>query len=349
MNSHSIPAMFLALMWASTALGSPASTGRIDGVPIDLDSAEPAEPLSSKEIRYLSPHRTKQEGSPHAQVDYTAYTLEWGEVKLGFTSFAVGILPRVQVSTVPLLNLVGLYNVGLKANPVRLGPVDISLQGSGYYLPLGEFQGWSVGGGVMTSVKTGKVLSLHVGAEYRYSQADGLPTKAPPLVQAVAGDSLDLASLVAPAYAYTDDPHVKADSLLLRFALDVKLNKRDSLILQAYGVPYGQVRGHLSAGQGSNASGVYRPVNAEVYDNSSLSVFNTYSVSLSWQFQFGNVDVRLGGGYSAVPWVWAVQANDVAFRAGGRSRKEQRQLVKAWRQQKPAPEAKDDENIAATK
>ncbi|MEC7241833.1 MAG: hypothetical protein VXW32_11425, partial [Myxococcota bacterium] len=98
----------------------------------DLLQAEAirAPELTENQIRWLKPKRELMYAVPRAQVDFTAYTLEWGEVKVGLANVLVGVAPRVQVGTSPTLNLLGVYNVSGKANPLRFGQVDLAVDGN---------------------------------------------------------------------------------------------------------------------------------------------------------------------------------------------------------------------------
>ena len=41
--------------------------------------------------------------NPYQHIDFTAYTLEWGEVQLDLNQTSIGILPRTQIGTQVLL------------------------------------------------------------------------------------------------------------------------------------------------------------------------------------------------------------------------------------------------------
>ena len=76
-----------------------------DAVPAPADTdllqaeAIRAPELTENQIRWLKPKRELMYAVPRAQVDFTAYTLEWGEVKVGLANVLVGVAPRVQVGT----------------------------------------------------------------------------------------------------------------------------------------------------------------------------------------------------------------------------------------------------------
>ena len=91
--------------------------------------------LTKEQIRWLKPTRGKLPQNPYQHIDFTAYTLEWGEVQLGLNQTSIGILPRTQVGTQVLLNVVGVNNVNAKVNLLRVGPFDLAVTGDYLSLP----------------------------------------------------------------------------------------------------------------------------------------------------------------------------------------------------------------------
>lgn len=291
--------------------------------------AHPPEVLSKKELRFLKPAHPRLPQNPYAQVDYTAYALEWGEFRLGLGSIGVGILPRTQLSTVPIGHALGMYNVALKVNPVRVGPWDLSAQGSAVYLPMGEFQALYVSGGATTSFKIGKWVGVHGGATYRHARASGVPTKLPPLV-GMALKPLGPEEILAQVADFLDTPVAAGDAVTVRAAVDIKLNRRDSILIKASGMPW--VRGEADIGISEDQlPEAMAGFSGLLSGSGSLSMKDTWSATVSWQFAFKRFDLRLGGGWSAIPYMWAVDANDVAFRFGGKTRVEDRKRRKGWR------------------
>lgn len=301
--------------------------------PMELVTAENTvvlDGLTSRDYKYLKPRRHLLPANPYAQTDFTAYTLEFGEVKLGLASITMGIAPRVQLGTVPLLDAAGIYNVNLKANPVRFGPVDLSALGSAYYLPLGEFQGLYLGGGGMASVKLSRGVSLHGGAEYRHLFARGVPTRLPLLISSFM-DTTQVEATLANISTAIASPTVSADLVTVRAALDIRLNRRDSIVIQGQAITW--ARGHADLGLLSQAVAptLVGTDDSVLGGEQTLNIADAYMVTASWQLAFKQVDVRVGGGAAAVPWVWALQANDVSYRFGGSTRREDTRRKKGWK------------------
>ena len=121
--------------------------------PIDISQAEEMQNLSRKQVKWLRPMAKRFEQNPYQHVDFTSYTLEWGEVQLGFNSMNVGVLPRTQIGTRPLLWATGLQNASAKTNVARVGAWDLAVNGSWLSLPSNEFKITYLGGGISNSLR----------------------------------------------------------------------------------------------------------------------------------------------------------------------------------------------------
>ena len=62
--------------------------------PIDTTTAEALQPLNKRLYRWLRPDRGDLGQVPRAQTDFTAYTVEFGEVKMGLAHITAGIARR---------------------------------------------------------------------------------------------------------------------------------------------------------------------------------------------------------------------------------------------------------------
>lgn len=274
--------------------------------------------------------RGKLPATPYAHVGWSAYTLEWGEVRLGLSGIDVGIAPRVQLGTVPLLDLAGVYNLRLKANPLRVGPLDVAVTGSAAWLPMGGFQGRELGAGTLVSVRVARPFSLHLGAGWMRLDGAGIPSRLPPLIDAVT--DVDLEAFAAQARAVLGDdpnrPSLFAEGVWVRAAADVRITRRDTLVLQGAFAPWVHAGAEVAFNE-DFLQGLLGDV--ALGAEKTLGVREVWSASLSWQITLRNLDLRLGGGASSVPLAWIAQANDIAIRAGGRTRREEAQAWKAWR------------------
>ena len=96
---------------------------------VNLDRAQALGDLTTEQAEWLEPRLSLLPQNPRAQTDFTAYTLEPGEVLLGLTTY-LGVLSNVQLGTNLVLNGLRVYNFNVKVNAVQEGPVDVALIGS---------------------------------------------------------------------------------------------------------------------------------------------------------------------------------------------------------------------------
>ena len=137
-----------------------------DSNDLDRENAEELEELNSNQLRWLRPLPKRFQQNPYQHVDFTSYTLEWGESLVGFNTLKVGALPRTQIGTRPLLWLVGLNNVDAKINLLRFRTFDIGLQGNWLSLPSEDFKIQYIGTGANMSLRILEPWSIHIGSQY---------------------------------------------------------------------------------------------------------------------------------------------------------------------------------------
>lgn len=306
-----------------------------DDVPaFEPNRAVEVAPLSVAQHAYLKPKQHLLEQHPYDHIDFTAYTLEWGEFKTGLTSVHVGIFPRVQIGTQPLLHLMGVQNASAKYNVLRWGPLDLAATGMIHTANLGEFTGELVAYGGMASVRATDNWSLHLSGQYGAFGLEGLPTEAPPALRGLIDDS-SLAALNTQLSSIGLSPTIQGKGTLVRVASDVRLNRRDSIILQAQSFITGDVSGtfgeHISPIADDFMSLLIPGADAREFQQTSDGPMSSYVVSLSYQMSFRQLAVRLGGGAGATPLTWIPQANDVSWRFGGKTRARTRRTRKGWR------------------
>jgi hypothetical protein len=299
----------------------------------DLDpaSVERLGPVTEDEIAFLEPKHHLHEQNPYGQTDFTAYTLEWGEVKIGLASITAGLLPRTQIGTVPLLDVLGVPNVNLKVNALRAGPVDVAILGSFYTIGLGEFRGTWLGSGAMASVRIAEPLSIHFGGDYVSVNGDGFPD--PRGLPSLLTDVDDWETTLDALQEGGGDLTVSADIIRVKAAIDYRLNRRDSFVFQFSGIWRARGSGDFRipllnfdeiAGQ-------------ETYTDSWSSasgMAESYMVTVSYQATFKKFDLRLGAGKSGFPLAWLLQANDLSFRFGGKTRWQEARENRGWRKDK---------------
>ena len=306
--------------------------------------------ISKDELDSLKPKRFRLPQNPYGSTDFTAYTLEWGETKVGLLGITFGLLPRIQVGTNPVLDAVGVYNGSLKANILREGPADIALMAQLYHVPVNQFvRRWDerfdlglfgesgngedlftasinyVGLGAMTSLQVAEPWSVHAGAYYGRVGASGqfdfenIPsTVIPGLVDQIIPDQ---GSLV---------PTINGDIVVVRLASDVRFNRRDSLVLQYQSVVYARAR----AKAGFEIEQLPGQVDVQLGYGGMVSPENLrYSgiISAAWQFSWKHWEARAGVGWSATPYAWVLQPFQLAYRFGGATRGDERRILNGFR------------------
>ncbi|MEC7948856.1 MAG: hypothetical protein VX265_14910, partial [Myxococcota bacterium] len=183
-------------------------------------------------------------GPINRATDYTAYALEFGEVRLGLAEFGLGVAPRVQLATTPLLYALGAWNIKTKANVIRVGAWDMALVGNVNGLTEGrDFQAIWTRVGMLHSVRVGERIGIHAGGGWDHIFAMGLPSREAlrPFVWSQERRE---------AYDTWYDTAVRSDArleanqnlLTLRCALDVRFTHRDALVVQASGIAWGDAR-----------------------------------------------------------------------------------------------------------
>ena len=78
-----------------------------------------------------------------------------------------------------------------------------------------------------------------------------------------------------------------------------------------------------------------------------FNVTDAYVVSVSYQLSWRRWDFRVGGGSSPQPLAWTLQANDVSYRFGGRTRRTEAKSKKGWRRNKGDVTRKKDTEPAS--
>ena len=282
--------------------------------------------LSKAQHRWLEPKRSKLPQVPHAQTDFTAHTLEWGETKLGLASITIGALPRTQIGTIPLLDVLGLYNGHVKVKVVQTDRYALGLGTDLYTLRAGEMKAHSLGVSMIQSIDVFDPWSVHLGVEWDRIKSSGIP------------DLNALPSVFTGGASNEDFQRSQKESewdfhlqeITLSMATDYRFNRRDSLILQASAVFWSKV---------SEVGYDVPPILGldEVF-NKDIGVSNpiaeTYVASLAWQWSWRRTDLRVGVGTSNVPGAWVLQTFDLSYRFGGKTRSTERRMNKTWRRNK---------------
>lgn len=303
--------MYAILLGAlAVAPPEPQSCDDPAGCPLwtaDADDGAPephAAPLPAYDLA-LSHGRQAQD--PYGSVDFSAYTLEQGEVRLGLNGAAVGLTPRLQLGTTPSLDAIGVANVYAKADAVRSGKMDIAFAGTAVNTSSADLDALYLRATMVASRQLVGGWSLHEEISYAWLRGAGVPD-ATPFAPALSG----LASWT-PTAGTSGESFVGTGKYLgARLATDYRFNRRDSVVLQAQSLIWGQSDMPVNIPASASAGG---PTAGQV--NGLAAPTDAYTVSLGYQARLRNVDVRVGIGTSSVPGAWLLQTVDVGYRFGG--------------------------------
>jgi hypothetical protein len=305
---------------------------------IGFGAATVIDGVSTDQKTFLKPKRHLLEQNPYNKVDFTAYTLEFGELKLGLAGIQFGLAPGLQIGTQPVLDLVGIYNGNLKYNFLRAGPVDVAFTYQHLYLPLGDFHATFMGGGALSSVRLAEKWSIHVGGQYGYLDAAGVPTAAPPLFSPYVNKA-EIEGMADQLGSMGVDPKITGKGGIASLASDVRFNRRDSLVLQGTAFVWGSYEANLGSDDPMLADVLAQVAPGLPTEAQHQGIGNAYVVTLSYQMSFRRMDMRVGAGTSPEPLAWILQANDVSYRTGGETRIDDRRRKRGWRKSTDVAEA----------
>lgn len=278
---------------------------------------ERAEFLTTKMLRMLKPSPYHLPQNPRGQVDFTAYTLEFGEVKLGVANMTVGILPHVQVGTSVPLDVLGIPNVTAKIHATEGGPFDIAAYGNYYVLPRDTVTASYLGIGGITSIRLAEPWSLHLGGGYTKLESEGNLDFAT-VGSLISGKQIDEGELTA-------DLGVKGEAASVRMATDVRLNRRDSIVLQVESIVWGK-----SSTTVPDAVVDFLNLDEALSHDGPVPLGEALTASLSWHFAWKHFEARIGVGWSSAPGAWLLQATEFSYRFGGKTRRDEKKMRTTW-------------------
>ncbi|MEL6345583.1 MAG: hypothetical protein AAFV53_20915 [Myxococcota bacterium] len=329
--------MLLALsVWLGVAHAEDAeeTSGSSATLDVDFTSAEMLGDTKARKLKWLKPKRHWLPQNPYAHTDFSAYTLETGEVEVGLMNIRAGILPNIQVGTAPLLNVAGVYNGSLKLQAIHGERIDLSGQAT-HYRHTGGLQGQYTVAGLTTSVRILEPWSIHLTGSYLSARVSGLPDVDGLIGQAVSQyTGYDLQAWRDEAVAQGLALSLDAEAVTAKVATDIRLNRRDSLIIQAQAVLWGSADAQAAAGELDLPPVLGIPDTVDFDEAGMVPLSQAYMASASWQWSWKRAYLRVGAGVSSVQGAWFVQSTELAWRFGGETRRHERQLRTAWRKNK---------------
>jgi biopolymer transport protein ExbD len=315
------------------------------GPPVDGDVTKLGD-LSEDDLAALKPKRYKFPQDPYSNVaSFTAYTLEWGEWKIGLGTVSVGILPRTQIGTAEALDFAGAFNVYGKADIARAGPLDGALIVQYYRAPQWilnlatestglatedlKISGSYLGLGALASLRLAAPWTLHTSVYYARPTATGI----------VSFDALP--ALLFPGLDSEDtgvdlDAKVTGDAVVLNLATDLRFNRRDSIYLWYRAPVYARARGGVSAESlGVTGDSALDNVDLIVGYGQAVNPLENYSFAFGYLAQWRHIEARIGWGFSApVQGLWIAQAFDLSYRFGGPTKRNEHAIRSGYHDQK---------------
>ena len=304
---------------------------------IQLQSAVEAGTLDESQVRWLKPRASALPPNPHATTDFTAYTLQPGELKVGLLSVGVGVLPNVQVTAMPALYLAGLPNISAKVNAIQVGPLNLAVTGSRHWLRQETFRAAYTGVGAMASLRVVQAWSVHGGFSYAGLSTKGVPdlcSLSPLLTDIDTIEStcetitgLDPKPVSASGSAFgMEGNDIYGEIMWVRAATDIRFNRRDSIILQASAVPFAR----LQVSDDIDVPDIAQLDTVLAFDGK-VPLSTMYMISAAWQMAWKNLHLRVGAGTSSLPMAWLTQTTELSMRFGGKDRWERGKQQRTWR------------------
>lgn len=320
--------MFAGLMMTLTMATAQADQIGAEA-PFSFDDAQEVETLQGSQLQWLKPRRVRLPQNPYTHTDFTAYTLEWGEMQVGLMGIRAGVLPGVQLGTSTMLNVAGIPNGQVKISAIHTGPFDLAGVVT-HYRHDGGLNARITNAGLTSSIRLAKPWSLHVTGTYLTGSITGLPE---------VGDSLSASFMDMTGWNLQDfredlynqgvNLDLNAELAMIKVATDIRLNRRDSIIVQGQTAVWGRVSSDIGDVELPEELGLDTVVETEAAGPIPLS--EAYSATVSWQWSWKRAYLRVGAGVSSVQGAWLMQSTEFAWRFGGETKRDERHLRQSWR------------------
>lgn len=245
--------------------------------------------------------RKTQSVAPRSKTDFTAYTLGHHQWRAGFLNLDYGLLPNASIGTSPLANIFAV-NGRIKATAITWGRFDFSAQAGIARLNTGLLGAEAISASLVplkgtASWAVGPRLGVHLGGTWMIARLTGDLTG--DQLQSLLGGLTNAGSeddgLVT---AFGDSTYAGAVANVniaqQNFALEWRLNRRDSIILQSNNTLYvnGVVAG--TAGVSDPESGITAGAGVGVtFDLDPSQAFGS-ATSLAWQWSWRRANLRVG-------------------------------------------------------
>lgn len=251
---------------------------------------------------------------PAYESDFSAYTIGRHRTRLGLMNLDYGLLDNLHVGTAPMLDLLKIYNLHGKVTAIQTQRIDLSFEATGMF--------WNGNWGedaedlsitVWPLMATGSWMisqrfSLHLG--YRWDNVDVRGSfDSEDLVRGLTsalgidlGDEL-YGALEGKGAFYGGGRLTLGQS---RLAVDCRLNRRDSIVFQAW--RYNTLSARIDAGAAVDET---MDAGAAVRIQQPLEGVLAATSSIAYQMTLPRLRLRVGipiSGEDALPTMWLPQA-----------------------------------------
>ena len=143
---------------------------------------------------------------------------------------------------------------------------------------------------------------------------------------------------------------INADVITVRMATDIRLNRRDSWIIQAQGIVWHNID---SSSNFNDSDDIPKFLNADeifaLQSQGASDITKSYVVSVAHQWSWNHSYLRIGAGWSSMSeYAFApaiIQSIDYAWRFGGKSKNREGKIRKGWKENKKKVEEDPSSNV----
>jgi len=281
--------------------------------------AVPAEPADLPDFDALKGKERRQAWreapiDPAYEPDFSAYTIGHKRVRAGLMNIDYGLLDNVQIGTAPVLDLLRVYNIHGKVTAIQTERIDLAVEATGMFWDgnWGEDQE-SISVTAWPLMATGSWViserfSLHMGYRWDNLNLSG-SFDSEDLVRALTSVvGLDLGDEI---YGALEDKGTfygggRATLGQSRMAVDCRLNRRDSIVLQVW--RYNTLNARIDAG-GELGQGL--EAGAAVHLQQPLDGVFAATSSIAYQLTLPRLRLRVGipiSGGDTLPTLYLPQA-----------------------------------------
>jgi len=241
---------------------------------------------------------------PKTLLDLGAYTIGQNRVRISPSRVDYGILDNIEIGTDLILDVFEIYNARMKVAAVQLNRLDASFQAGRMYYDLARYSNdiqearasitslaWR------SSVVASKRLGFHGGQTWYVTEVHGdfkLQAVAERLAKVFGTDiGEELAGSIDGGKAIYGGGQIIVSQVFI--ASDIRLNRRDSIVIQAHAVwrAFGRIDAGTDVQTSSDADitlGAAARFNLDLQQSKGVDIV----VPISWQFNWENFVLRAG-------------------------------------------------------